>query len=295
MEYAPSKPLTEITPLSEKDFFYLIDRKKQCFDYPVHSHAEYELNFVANARGAKRIVGDSVESIGDYDLVLVGHGIEHAWEQGDCTSNNIHEVTMQFSKDFLGSWSLSRTQFTPIRDMLEKAAKGIAFSQNDIMRVFHRLENLRTMPINFYRVAEFLLILHELAISEDARTLSSSSFAKAEVNINSRRIQKVYDYISEHYKEEIRLETLAELVNMTPTAFSRFFKHRTGKTVSDLIIDIRLGFAARGLLENSHTISEVCYECGFNSISYFNRIFKKRKGFSPKEFRETYKRNNILV
>lgn len=113
--------------------------------------------------------------------------------------------------------------------------------------------------------------------TDQARTLSSSSFAKIEVHSDSRRVQKVQDYIGKHYQEEIRLGLLADMVGMTEVSFSRFFKLRTGKNLSDYIIDLRLGHATRLLVDSTMAIAEICYECGFNNLSNFNRIFKKRR------------------
>lgn len=112
---------------------------------------------------------------------------------------------------------------------------------------------------------------------------------------DSRRVQKVQDYINDHYKEEIRLSKLADLVGMTSVSFSRFFKLRTGKNLSDFIIDIRLGFATRLLVDSTKSVAEICYECGFNNLSNFNRIFKKKKECSPKEFRDNYRKTKIVV
>ena len=108
-------------------------------------------------------------------------------------------------------------------------------------------------------------------------------------------IQRVIRYINLHYTEEIRLSQLAELTDMTSVSFSRFFKLRTGKSLSDYIIDIRLGHATRQLVDSTKTVAEICYECGFNNLSNFNRIFKKKKGCSPKEFREIYYKKKIFV
>ena len=94
--------------------------------------------------------------------------------------------------------------------------------------------------------------------------------------------------------EEIRLHQMSDLAGMTPVAFSRFFKLRTGKILSDYIIYLRLGFAARLLVDSTRSIAEICYECGFNNLSNFNRIFKKKKGCSPKEFRDNYRKKKIL-
>lgn len=291
-----SHVITEITPLSDKDFFYLVDRKKDRFNYPIHRHDEYELNFVSGCAGAMRIVGDSMVEIGDYDLVLVGNGIEHAWEQNKCIEGNIHEITIQFSRNLFGDVFLGKNQMRDIRNMLEKSADGIAFSQLCVMRVYSRLERLSRLEGGFERVIEFLTILHELATSGDYKILSNSSYANScTPHADSRRVLKVQQYINVHYREEIRLSDLAALVGMTSTAFSRFFKLRTGRPVSDFITDIRLGIATRALVDSTQSVSEICYDCGFNNVSYFNRIFKKKKGCAPKQFREYYRRNRVLV
>ena len=287
--------ITEITPLSDKDCFYFVDRYKERFTYPIHRHEDYELNFVADAPNASRIVGDSVTEIGSLDLVLVGHDIEHGWEQHKCTSNKIHEITLQFSKKLFGDTFLGKNQMAPIKDMLEKSSNGIAFSQDTILKVYHLLDDLTKTPDNFYRMLLLMRILYELATAPDSKILSSSSFAKAPARTDSRRILKVKEYIDKNYQEDIRLSELADMVGMTATSFSRFFKLRTGRHVSDYIIDVRLGHATRALVDSTDSISEISYECGFNNVSYFNRIFKKRKGCSPKEFRELYKRNRLLV
>src|SRR5699024_6555546 len=129
----------------------------------------------------------------------------------------------------------------------------------------------------------------------EAHTFSSSSFAKIGIHSDSRRVQKVQEYINAHYQEEIRLNQLADMVGMTPVSFSRFFRLRTGKTLSDYIIDIRLGFATRMLVDSTRTIAEVCYDCGFNNLSNFNRMFKRKKGCSPKEFRENYRKKKLVI
>jgi AraC-like DNA-binding protein len=287
----------EVTPLSEKDCFYIADRKKKSFTYPMHSHEEYELNFIANAAGVKRIVGDSIEIIGDYDLVLIGgKELEHVWEQYECKSENIREITIQFSERFFSSDFLMKNQFDSIRKMLDKAQKGLVFPMSAILSVYSQLDKLSGEKNGFYAVMSFLTILHELSMYTDsARSLSSTSFAQTDSHSDSRRIQKVQQFISKHYKEKILLPEIADVAGMTPVAFSRFFKIHTGRTLSDYIIDIRLGFAARMLTDTNMSVAEICYENGFNNLSNFNRIFRKKKACSPKEFRENYRKTKMVI
>lgn len=292
-----SPVIREITPLSDKDCFYIAERYKTEFTYPIHNHAEYELNFVEKAANVRRVVGDSSEVIGDYDLVLItGEELEHGWEQHECHSREIREITIQFSRDLFFQSFINKNQFDSIRRMLERAQKGLCFPMAAILRVYPMLDTLASEKVGFYAVIKFLTILHELSLfEEEARTLSSSSFAKIGVHSDSRRVQKVQEYINGHYQEEIRLGQLADMIGMTPVSFSRFFKLRTGKNLSDYIIDIRLGFASRLLVDSTMAIAEICYECGFNNLSNFNRIFRKKKQCSPKEFRENYRKKKVVI
>ena len=106
---------------------------------------------------------------------------------------------------------------------------------------------------------------------------------------------KVKQYVNDHYSEDLRLESLASLAGMTPQAFSRFFKSRTGRTLSDYIIDIRLGNAARLLVDTTQNVSEICYSCGFNNLSNFNRVFKAKRGYTPRDFRALFKKKRVFV
>ncbi len=290
-----SHTITEITPLGESDCFYLVDRHKTYFDYPVHRHEEYELNFVSNCNGARRIVGDSMEELSTYDLVLVGPDIEHGWENHNHPECDMREITIQFASDFLEGTFLSKTQMSSLRTLFNNARTGIAFHLPAIMKIYDRLDDLTQAQPGFIRMLRLLEILYYLSISSDFHLLSSTSFSNVHTPSNSRRILKVQEAISRDYAKPIYLGDMASLAGMTPTAFSRFFKLRTGRTLSEYIIDVRIGHAARALVDTTKTIAEVCYECGFNNISNFNRIFKRKKGCTPKVFRESYTKTRLIV
>ena len=292
-----SKVLREITPLNENDFMYVADRHKKEFDYPIHIHDVLELNFVANAAGARRVVGDSSEVIDNLDLVLItSPDLEHVWEQYECKSEDIHEVTVQFRLNFdLDTSPFRFSSYKSIYNMLIRAQRGLAFPPEAIILVYHRLARLSSIEEGFIAVQEFFSILYELSKFDDARELASSSFAKVEVVSESKRILKVKNYIDEHYKDDLSLEQLADIVGMTPTAFSRYFKQRTAKNISEYIVDIRLGHSARLLVDTSDSVSEICWATGFNTLSNFNRLFRKRKGCSPTEFREKYQKTKVIV
>mgnify|MGYP005754359021 FL=1 len=286
----------EITPLMGKDVLYIADRHKKEFTYPLHNHSVYELNFVENAKGVRRIVGDSQEVIGDYDLCLItSPDLEHVWEQNECHSDDIREITVQFDFSMSDETLFGRNPYASITRMMQEAKKGLSFPLQAIMKVYGLLDTLSSVKDGFYAVQQFLTILYELSRCENARTLASSSYAKVTVEDDSRRILKVKNFISKNYMDELRLPELASLAGMSSSAFSRFFKLHTGRNISEYIIDLRLGYAARMLVDTAKSISEIGFDCGFNNLSNFNRIFKKKKGCSPSEFRESYHKTRIIV
>jgi len=296
------KVLNEITPLSEQDSFYMFDHLKEAYDYPLHKHPELELTFMENCTGVRRVVGDSIEVCHQFDLALIGSNLEHAWEQQPgqtlidvADGRKVREYVVQFPHDLLGEQFLSKSQMSSLRQLLENAKRGIAFDLPVIMRIYNKLEELSHEEPGFPRVLKLMEILYQLSIEKDYHLLATATFSAAKSAPDSRRIRKVEDYINEHFKDEVRLNTVADLAGMTPTAFSRFFKVRTGRTLSDYIIDIRLGYAARQLVDTTTSVVEICYNSGFNNVSNFNRIFKKYKGCSPSDFRNAYHRNRIIV
>ena len=218
--------IREITPLSGKDCFYIADRNKTEFTYPMHCHKEFELNFVENAPD-----------------------LEHVWEQGSCQSDNIREITIQFSSDFMKGL-LETNQFDEVRKMFEKAQNGLCFPLKAIMKVYSLLDGLSETK-GFYAVSKFMTIMYELSMfTKEARALSSSSFARIEVQSDSRRVQKVQDYINRHYQEEIRLATLA---NMAVTS------------ADSIISRISIGFLRkRRVVHRKSSVSII----GKNGLSY---------------------------
>lgn len=288
----------EITPLTQYDCFTVFDRKKTIFDFPLHSHEEFELNLILSGKGVKRVVGDHTEVIDDAELVLVGNNLPHGWlthsyrwQEG---MPEIKEVTVQFHRDLFDDKFLKRNQLFFVRSLLEKSAKGIAFSKDTIERIKPRLTSL-AQKSGFDSMLELMSILHDLSVSRDMRTLSNSTFTDEDVNFNSRRIEKVFAYMRDNYDKDVNLADVAKLAGMSEVSFSRFIKKRTGKTFVESLNEIRLGHASRSLINTTNTISEIAYKCGFNNLSYFNRIFKSRNGCTPKEFRDNYSGTRTFV
>ena len=288
----------EITPLTPYDCFTLFKREKTFFDFPVHVHEEFELNLILNGRGVKRFVGDHHEVIKDAELVLVGTNLPHGWiTADDFVPHNqvpVEEITIQFHKDFFDDNFLRRNQLYFIRELLDKSSKGIWFCEETTLALVPRIRSL-TEKSGFESVLELMGILHELSLARNFRLLSGDSFTDKKISYNSRRIEAVFNYMRTNFNQEVTLSEVSKIAGMTDVSFSRFIKKRTGKTFIDSLNEIRLGHATRMLIDTSETISEIAYKCGFNNLSYFNRLFKSRKNMTPKQFREQYSGTRTFI
>ncbi|WP_420603193.1 AraC family transcriptional regulator [Flagellimonas sp.] len=278
----------EITPLKENDCFLVFDRKRNNFDFPIHFHPEYEINFIRNAKGARRVVGDHIGEIEEFELVMVGPNVHHAWEDyKNDQSETLHEITIQFPRYLFDEQMLNKNIFKPIKDLFRQANHGILFSYETAKNVEEKLA-LISKKSGFDNFLDFQSLLYDLAISRNKKLLTTISYENQTEFHNSKRIEKVYNFIKENYAQKIKIEEAASVVNMTVISFSRLIKQRTGKTFTEFVNDLRLGYAIRKLIETNDSISEICFQCGFNNISNFNRVFKKKQGCTPKEFRENF-------
>lgn len=279
----------EISRLEPLDVFYVGERIKTFFEYPAHCHEVYELNFVENAAGVVRTIGDSRETIGNLDLVLItGSKLVHVWNQGICPEHEIHEITIHIDPDTLHGPLIDKRAFASIRRMIERAQRGLAFPEAAIQIIREDIINLARSTDNFASVIRLFNLLYRLSLVENARELSSSSFVNAEESHEDERVHKAKEYIAANYMHDISLQTLADKAHMTAEAFSRFFRNKTGRTPNRYIIDYRLGIAARLLLTTKQSVAEIGYTCGFNTLSHFNRQFRESKGCTPSEFREQF-------
>jgi AraC-like DNA-binding protein len=287
-----SAVIREITPLSPGDCFTVSTRERKSLDFPLHYHDEYEITLILNAKGAKRIVGNSIGIIDDVDLVFIGPNLYHAWFTHKCTSNEIQEVTIQFHKDLFNDPFLKKNQLSLLNSMLNNAQRGIVFPKRTIIDTAERIINLQEKK-QFGAVLELFSILHILSLCPDIKLLSDPGFSDDKILYKSRRIEKVFEFVCNNYEKQLTLLDAANVANMPPTSFSRFLKKRTGKTFIEILNEIRLGYASRMLIDTSFPVAQIAYKCGFNNISNFNRTFKLKKQCTPSEFKETYSPGNV--
>ena len=272
----------EITPIAAEDLFIVLNHPNAKFDYPVHYHSDYEINLVMDTYGT-RTVGDSEEEFNTLDLIMIGPNIPHAWK-GEVVEGN-HVVTIQFSDKLLNFPILGKRLFSSIKQLLIESQHGISFSEQIQMLMKDKILKLTKLQ-RFHTVLEFFSILYELSIADRRILVSNQYDTKDTVRTSkSRRIAKVCEYIDKNIEEPIRLGDVAQLVSMSESAFSHFFKKKTNCTFIDYVTNLRIARACQLLSETTYTVAEICYTCGFNNLSNFIRIFKKKKGSTPQEYR----------
>ncbi|SDR76608.1 AraC-type DNA-binding protein [Polaribacter sp. KT25b] len=287
------KVYSEITPLRDANIFVIQNHINARFDYPIHLHPEFELNLVMNCSG-RRIIGDSVNDFHKTDLVLLGPNLYHKWERTDDKNSIAKVITVQFDKNLLSNNILNKNSLKPIKNLLENSFRGLCFyeqTKKDLIIQLHDLFNLK----GFDATIKFLSILNNLAKSESYNYIAGAGFSSDLELSKNQKIHKTYDYITANYKSNnLSVKKIAEINNMSESAFSHFFKKRANKNFTEFVIDFRITQVIKLLQETNKTIREICYECGFNNISNFNRIFKKKMNVTPKSYRNKIQRISNL-
>lgn len=267
----------EITPVESDDLFVVLDHKNARFDYPVHCHEEYEINLVLNSEGT-HVISTRQEPFYGVDMVIIAPFVPHAWK-GREEGNRV--VTIQFSGKMLDFPMMRLRQFRGIEELLERAVPAAKYhiSETDPLVV----EALKlTEAKGFDATIAFFHLLNSMS-EREFRVLGD--FENGMRLSRSRRVAKVMEYSQKHLSEEIRLSDIAELVDMSPSAFSHFFKKHTSLSYITYLNGLRISKACRELESSAMSVNEICWDCGFNNKSNFNRLFLKTKGMTPTAYR----------
>lgn len=254
------------------------------FEFKWHYHPEYELTLITGGTG-KRLVGDSYQNFEPGDLVLLGPGLPHTWSSTKMKSKNSSSVVIQFSETFIKSF-LHFPEFKRIENLLTLSARGLFFKDNRIVR--DQMEQLPKLT-GVERIASLISILQKLSALRPDK-ISSEYFSAVKGRESENRINKVCQYIQKNAANRITLDHAAALIHLSPTAFCKFFKRVTGKTFSDYVNDIRVGNACHLLTESDKAVGDIAFETGFESLTYFNRVFLKKKNVTPRSFRRSISR-----
>lgn len=273
-----------LTTGSEEGFAFKAIRAAG-FDCPWHAHPEYELILVLQGHGY-RIVGDNISRLGSGDLVLVGPGLPHIWQQapGPIGRSSVYFLLIQFEDKCLGEDLLRLPAMEPVRRLLHRASRGLHVAGRTHTKVTALMKHMAKVK-GMERVVVFFQILVALAGSDDCEPIASPGFAASTSLYDQERMDRVFQFLNAQLDRIVRLSEAAQVVHLSDGAFSRFFRAHTGKTFPQFVNELRIGKACSLLIEDNLNITEVAFRSGFVNLSNFNRQFRRVKGLSPHEFR----------
>lgn len=273
--------LEKIVPGEGKPILVAYQMNLPYLEFYWHHHPEYELTYKINVSG-KRIVGDSYEQFKPGDLVLIGPDLPHTWVTDRKIKNKqpCEFVVIQFSGSLFNSLS-GLNDFESIKRLLQNCKHGLAFKNSKPFK-----ETILSLPAKngVEKITDFLSLLGQLS-KQKGRRLSSSEYDISQAKNQEHRINKVCTYLEQNFSKPISISDAAAIVNISPSAFCKFFKRATGKTFSDYLNDIRIGYACYQLIETDRQVSTIARSAGFESITYFNRVFTRKKNSTPRGFR----------
>ena len=287
------KPLLEKSIESLNQSFLVKKLQEPFFDPNWHFHPHYQLFTVIKGTGT-RFIGDDIRHFEEGDTVFLGPNMPHLWR----SDRNYFEkesqlqtegIVVYFKEDFLGNDFFEKPEMFDIRSFLKNSERGLDLTGTLGVEMVSDLKELLGLT-GFEGISKLLNILHKLSVTNDYQYISSSNYTNTRKISETERMRIVHEYVLKHFKENINLSTVASLSNMTEAAFCRYFKSRTNKTFSDFVKEIRIGNACKILQDENKSISQTCYESGYNTVSNFNNQFKSLKGVSPLQYQKLYRR-----
>jgi AraC-like DNA-binding protein/mannose-6-phosphate isomerase-like protein (cupin superfamily) len=266
-------------------------REMPHFTYPWHFHPEYEILYVIDGSGTS-FVADSIEEFQSGDLALIGSTLPHFWRSDEKYLNSegklkVKYIVIQFPTGFLKDEIANYPEYHLIGDLLERASRGIRFSADFARGIEKKITRL-SKSNGFERIIHLQELLQALAKTQDYKLLAGELYQHENLTFTNFRLTKVLQFLNTNYQRKIELETVADIANLHPAAFCRFFKEKTGKSLSEYLNDMRIGYACRLIIEGKLSVSQISYESGFNNLSNFNRTFKKHTGYTPTNYSQEF-------
>jgi AraC-like DNA-binding protein len=260
--------------------FYAKHLRVAAFEFKWHYHPEYELTYILKGTGY-RVVGNSHAHFSEGDLVLLGRNLPHTWCGKLDDGAPSEALVIQFSKEFIAPF-LKLHESQSIQKLLELSKRGLCFESDQLLA--DQLYNL-TNTAGLERILSLLSILNELS-NGISRPLTTENYHGIMTKQFETRVNKVCAHLQNHFQEQISLKRVADLVFMSESNFCKFFKKATGTTFSDYLNDLRITEACHLLLSTEDTVGKIAHDSGFESLSYFNRVFLKKKKLTPSVFRK---------
>lgn len=281
--------------IPENQMFIIKELEDKHFDPQWHAHSEYQLFVVLEGTGT-RFIGDSIKSFKDTELVLTGKDLPHLWRSDEVyfrkdSPLSIKGIVIYLQENFLGEHMLEKEELFLLKKLFRRSSRGLEFygAQRDevismMKELLYMKENLRGLE----SLIQLLKILNILAQSKEYHYISHSEYTGRFNENETDRMNKVYEYTLANFRKKISLRELAEMLFMTPTSFSRYFTSRNNKSFSSFVSEIRIKHACKLLIETDLPVSTISYECGFNTLSNFNKQFRDVMLKKPSEYKAEF-------
>ena len=285
------QPKLEKVPFNLASSIYVKREIVPFMVYPWHYHPEFEIIFVEKSYGI-RLMGNHIGNFSDGDLMFISPDLPHVWKNDQAFYQDNKELfvdvyVIQFRENALGEGFFNLPEFVAIKKLFLLGQQGMLVKGNDHTKIAELIKSVYNSS-GIDRLIYFFKTLETLSSTSDYELLSSVGYAKSITSTDTERINKVISYLMENYKHEIKLDEIADLVNLNQSSFCRYFKNKTHKTCSQFLNEIRIAHACKLLVISNLTISEICYEIGYNNISHFNRQFKLNTGLTAKVYAKKY-------
>ncbi len=248
-----------------------------------HFHPEMEIVYIKGGSG-KRHIGNHISQYDNGDLIMVGPNLPH-YGFTERFSGTKTEIIIQMREDFMGKDFFSKTEMASIGKLFERSKSGLSFSGNVKSDVGQRLESLFYMT-HFERLIELIKIFHILANSREVTVLNASGMVLETTQSRATQLDEIFSFVRKEFQNEISLQKVSKLISMTEPSFCRFFKKNTNKTFIEFLNEFRISHACKLLAETDMSITDICFESGFNNFSHFNSYFKRVTSKSPSEYRK---------
>lgn len=277
-----------------KEGFYIQHDDLPHFYDQLHYHPELQLAYILQGTG-DLFIGDSITSFHPGTLFLIGSNQSHLFKSDpeffeEDETKKSQSISVFFHEQSLGQGFFDISEMSTVRHLMERSKRGIKFHSAIAEEVGPRMNRLMNKK-GFDRFIEVLDILNLLSQTSEYEYLAEVSSPHPPTDQESRRVNDVINYILNNYKENIELETIADIAHYSKAAFCKFFKQRTRKTFSQFLNEVRISQACKLLQQTDMNISRIGYESGYNNISHFNRQFKKHTGLTPREYAKKYEQS----
>jgi len=292
------KPFYQKLAASPTESVIFLDEEKPHFSVPWHFHPEIEILYVVKSSGTSYI-GDSIHRFTEGEICIIGENVPHWWKSDSkyydgIDTTGIKALIIQFKKEIFDRSLINLPEMQTINELLERSQRGIQFTCKSRKQLGQQM--LKIFSENgIRRITELMILLDMMANTNDFKYHASLGYSKSINTFDFYRFNKIHEHIILNFTKPIKLEEVANISNISPTAFCRYFKKHTGKTFFSFLNEIRIGHACKLMVEGNMSISRASMESGFNNLSHFNDQFKRVMNLTPTDYLSAYKNDHQLM